>query len=58
MIPEALDVNVPLLTMVIPPVPLAVQAAPLVMLLPVKLMPEELLVVIAPLKLDSPLPAT
>ena len=55
--PDAVEVKVPRFPTVIPPVPLAVQAAPRVMAVPVKLMPSDPLVMIGPLKVEATLPA-
>lgn len=50
MVPGAVVVKVPALLMVMPPVPVAVQAAPRITFVPVRLIPAAPLVEIAPLK--------
>ena len=57
MVPEAVLVKAPLLATVMPPVPFAVQAAPRMMLAAVKLMPDEPLVVMAPLNVEVAVPS-
>lgn len=57
-VPAAIVIKLPLLATVMPPEPLAVHAAPLVMFAAVRLIPADPLVVIGPLKVDVLEPAS